>query len=72
MYEKYLIKNTTKEEREEIVRRSLSFCGESCDVCHLCDGLTGLGDAYETYKPYIDGEKELHEINQQFGTGAVH
>ena len=31
-----LIRDTTREEREEIVRRALSACGGSCDGCNGC------------------------------------
>ncbi len=62
--DKYLIKNTTRAEREEIVRKSLSCGGGGCDECSGC-GVYGAGDAYETYLPYINGEKEIAEINAE-------
>lgn len=65
-----LIKDTTREEREEIIRRSLSVCGETCEGCTLCDGLGG-GDAWTMYQPYIDGEKEISEINAEYHRGLV-
>lgn len=59
-----LIKDTTREEREEIVRKSLSWCGEgSCENCDACR--LGSGDPYSTYQPYIDGIKEISEINAE-------
>lgn len=59
-----LIKDTTREEREEIVHKSLSWCGEgSCENCGACR--LGTGDPYSTYQPYIDGIKEISEINAE-------
>lgn len=41
-----LIKDTTREQREEIIRRSLSGCGEgSCENCGSCS--LGAGDPYK-------------------------
>ena len=57
-----LIKDTTRAQREEIVRRALSVCGSPCDGCSGCGNLGG-GRVDEIYRPYIDGEKELAEIN---------
>ena len=62
--EQYLIRNTTREQREKLIRDSLS-CGEgSCENCSAC-GIYGM-DPYEMYQPYIDGEKELEEISREF------
>lgn len=66
--DKYLIKNTTRAEREEIVRRSL--VGDGCSGCAGCDGI-GCGDAFEMYKDYIEGRKELSEINKTVKGGSV-
>lgn len=66
--EKYLIKNTTRAQREAIVRKSLG--GEGCSGCSGCDGI-GCGDAFEIYQEYIDGKKELSEINRAFRGGTV-
>jgi hypothetical protein len=63
--DKYLVKNTTREEREKIVRDSLSACGASCEGCNGCDGLGG-GDPWEMYRPYIDGLKEISQINAEY------
>ena len=52
-----LIKDTTRAEREEIIKLALAGCGNgSC--CSL-----GAGDPYGTYQPYIDGEMEIADIN---------
>ena len=53
-----LIKDTTKEEREKIVADSLG------DMCGSCDGcMSGLA---EMYQDYIDGKKEIRDINMEF------
>ncbi len=65
-----LIKDTTRTQREEIVRRGLSACGGSCNGCDSCGSLGG-GTVESIYQPYIDGEKELHEINAEYHRGLV-
>ena len=67
-----LIKDTTKEERIRIVQEGLSQCGGACDFCNGCDNLGGgLVDAF--YEPYINGEKELRQLNEEYRshTGLV-
>ena len=54
----YLISETTKEERERIVAESLGNIEANCDGC-----MAGLA---EMYQDYIDGKKELREINMEF------
>ena len=63
--EEYLIKNTTREQREKIVRDALGCGGGGCENCSAC-GIYGAIDPYEMYQPYIDGEKELSEITKEF------
>jgi len=58
----YLINDTTKEEREEIVRRSLEFADIGCD-----DSVNG----YDFYLPYIEGELELRELNMRYSPNYV-
>ena len=53
-----LIKDTTREERERIVEESLGNINGTCDVC-----AAGLA---EMYQDYIDGKRELREINMSF------
>ncbi len=53
-----LIKDTTREEREQIVAESIGNISGACDGC-----MSGLADMYQ---PYIDGEKEIREINMEF------
>lgn len=59
----YLIKDTTREEREKIVAVSLGYIEANCDGC-----MTGL---VEMYQDYIDGKKELRDINMAFHAGYV-
>ena len=57
-----LIKDTTREERMRIVKQGLSFCDDSsCENCSGCS--MGAGSIEAMYKPYIDGELELREVN---------
>ena len=56
-----LIKDTTREERAEIVKRSIT-CGNGCENCDGC--ALGAGDVLEMYQPYIDGEKEIRAISR--------
>ena len=59
----FLIKDTTREEREKIVADSLGNIDAYCDGC-MC-GIT------EMYQDYIDGKKELREINMEFNARYV-
>ena len=65
-----LIKDTTREERERIVARSLSVCGGSCNFCNGCGSL-GSGRLESMYEPYFAGEKEIAEINMEIRGGIV-
>jgi hypothetical protein len=80
MPKKILIKDTTRQEREEIVRRGLSCDANECEgefryssECESCSacGMYGAGDMMEIYQPYIDGVKELAEINAEFRSGVI-
>ena len=52
------IAETTREERERIVAESIG------NIAGLCDGCSpGI---IEMYQDYIDGKKELREINAEF------
>ena len=53
-----LIKDTTKEERERIVVESVGNINGSCDGC-----MAGLA---EMDQDYIDGTREISEINMSF------
>jgi NADH:ubiquinone oxidoreductase subunit F (NADH-binding) len=62
MRKSVLIKDTTEEERRQIVAKGLDWCGDSS--CDLCSGCTmGIGSLEAMYQPYIDGKLELREIN---------
>lgn len=65
-----LIKDTTRDERIQIVNRSLSACGQTCEFCNGCDNLGG-GDVDSFYRLYIDGEKELRELNEEYRLRVV-
>ncbi len=61
-----LIRDTTREERERIVREALfGVCGADCEFCSGCDNLGG-GRIDAIYQPYIDGKKEIAEINAEY------
>ena len=60
---RYLIAETTREEREKIVAESLGTIEANCDGC-----MAGLA---EMYQDYIDGKKELRQINMEFNTRYV-
>ena len=66
-----LIKDTTREEREQIVRRALyGACGAECEFCAGCDSRGG-GRIEAIYQPYIDGEMEISEINAGYSAPFV-
>jgi hypothetical protein len=52
-----LIKDTTREERIQIIRKALQY-PDGCEESFL-----GTDDAFETYRPYIDGKMEIRDIN---------
>ena len=54
----YLIKETTCEERKQIVEEALGNLSASCDGC-----MAGLADMYQDY---IAGKKEIRDINMEF------
>ena len=65
-----LIRDTTRAQREQIVRQGLAACGSSCEGCNGCDNLGG-GRVDAFYQPYIAGEKELWELNAEYRRGLV-
>ena len=58
-----LIKDTTREERKQIVEESFGNISASCDGCMA--GLT------EMYQEYIDGTKEIRDINMEFNAHYI-
>jgi hypothetical protein len=51
-----LIKDTTREQREQIVYNALGFCSIGC----------GFEDTGIDYDLYIDGKKELAELSAEY------
>ena len=64
-YTVMVLKDTKKEERIRIVQEGLNQCGGACDFCNGCDNLGG-GSVDTFYEPYINGEKELRQINEEY------
>ena len=52
-----LIKDTTREEREQIVAESIGYIDGNCDGC-----MAGLADMYQDY---IEGKREIKDINME-------
>ncbi len=53
-----LIADTTRDERERIVKESIGNINGACDGC-----MSGLADMYQDY---IDGKREIRDINMSF------
>ena len=64
MYKLIKIANKKREERIEIIKTSLAYNEDSCE------GSVGF-DVMTMYQPYIDGEKEIAQINMEFRSGLV-
>lgn len=62
--DKYLIKNTTREQREQIVKEALGYSEFGCDEA-------GGRYGYDFYEPYINGEKEISELTKAFSASYV-
>ena len=60
--EEYLIKNTTREQREQIVKDSLGYSELGCD-----DAM----DGYDMYLPYIEGRRSMSVIWSARSAGAA-
>lgn len=58
-----LIQETTREEREQIVADSIGNIDATCDGC-----ASGI---IEMYQDYIEGKRELREINMEFNARYV-
>lgn len=63
MHMSLLIKDTTRDEREQIIGQSLD-CGGGCENCSSC--WLGGGSPFDMYQDYIDGKKEIAEINAEY------
>lgn len=57
-FKSILIKDTTVEERKQIVKESLGNISASCDGC--------MARLSEMYGEYIEGKKEIRDINMEF------
>lgn len=55
-----LVKDTTKEERIAIIREWVPI-DDGLNDCEI--------DLWEMYRDYIDGKKEIAEINAEFNAG---
>ena len=72
MMKSILIKDMTREDRERIVHQALcGACGIDCEFCSGCDNRGG-GRIEEIYQPYINGKKEISEINAEYRAPFVH
>jgi len=56
-----LIKDTTREEREQIIRDAL-------EQSYGCDDSNGMEIDYQQY---IDGKKELRQLNEEYRAATV-
>ena len=66
-----LIRDTTREERQRIVQEALwGACGIDCEFCSGCDNRGG-GRTETLYRDYIDGKREIREINAQYSAPLV-
>ena len=59
----YLIADTTRDEREQIVADSVGNIDGLCDGC-----MRGIVDMYDDY---IEGKRELKDINRAFSARYV-
>ena len=57
-FKSILIKDTTIEERKLIVKESLGNISANCDGC--------MARLSEMYDEYIEGKKEIRDINMEF------
>ncbi len=58
-----LIADTTREERERIVAESIGNIEGACDGCRP--------GVVEMYQDYIEGRKELRQINMEFNARYI-
>ena len=59
-----LIIDTTREEREQIIKESLDCGGGGCENCSSC--WLGVGNPLGIYQDYTDGKREISEINRTY------
>ena len=58
-----LIKDTTRAQREQIVAESLGNINGTCDGC--------AAGVAEMYQDYIDGKREIRDINMEYRTRYI-
>lgn len=65
-YEECTNKRYNKRRKKRIIQEALD-CNDSagCENCSGC-GLFGAGDPFEMYEDYIEGKREIKEINMEF------
>ena len=59
-----LIKDTRREERIRILHESLNCGSGGCENCSSC--WLGGGSIDDIYRDYIEGKKEISEINMEY------
>lgn len=64
-----LIKDTTREEREQIIKQALDCGGGGCENCSSC--WLGGGSPDDIYRDYIEGKKEIAQINMEYNSRFV-
>lgn len=64
MNKSILIKDTTREERMHILHDSMNCGGGGCEMCSGC--WLGGGTIDDIYQDYIDGKREISEINREY------
>ncbi|MCD8201741.1 MAG: hypothetical protein LUD47_06740 [Clostridia bacterium] len=64
-----LISETTREEREKLISESLGCGAGNCEFCSSC--ALGAGNPFDMYQDYIDGKKEIAEINAEYRAGYL-
>lgn len=62
--DQFLIANTTREQREQIVKDSLGYSDLGCDGCASSYG-------YDLYEDYIEGKVELKDITMRFHSSYI-
>lgn len=60
------IADTTREERQRIISESLDCGAGGCENCSSC--WLGGGSVDGIYQDYIDGKKELAQINLEYSS----
>lgn len=59
------IKETTKEERQQIIHDMFRCHNGDCDNCGICMIFKGTSPV-KVYQDYIDGKREFQDIAREF------